>query len=212
MIEPTMRQPDGKGAAMPLSVVKKYSNRRLYDTDESRYVTLEELAEKIQSGFDVRVVDAKSGEDLTQATLTQIIIDGRGLARLLPVELLTRMIRMKDDALAEFLGKYMTMALDMYLQAKRGAQAVQPYFPLATMPFDAANALARIMGGGQMPWGMGGVTQQPPPSPPSEPAPPAPPPSDPGASSEDVAELRKEFDELKQLLQASVERKNASGD
>lgn len=200
---------------MPLSVVKKYSNRRLYDTDESRYITLDELAEKIQSGFDIRVVDAKTGEDLTQGTLTQIIIDGRGLASLLPVELLTRMIRMKDDALAEFLGKYMTMSLDMYLQAKRGAQAVQPYFPLATMPFDAANALARMMGGGQMPWGMGGGAMQAPPpqaSAPTPPSPPPPPSSDPGASSEDVADLRKELDELKQMLRASVAQKTADDD
>ncbi len=199
---------------MPLSVVKKYSNRRLYDTDESRYITLDELAEKIQSGVDVQVVDAKTGEDLTQGTLTQIIIDGRGLATLLPVELLTRMIRMKDDALSEFLGKYMTMALDMYLQAKRGAQAVQPYFPLATMPFDAANALARMMGSGQMPWGMGGGgpvpgPPAPAPAPPSPPSPPPPPSSDPGASSGDVAELRKELDELKQMLRASVAQKSA---
>lgn len=58
--------------------IKKYSNRRLYDTSESRYVTLEELADKIRRGSDVRVIDAKTEEDLTQAILAQIIIESRG--------------------------------------------------------------------------------------------------------------------------------------
>ena len=74
------------------TVVKKYSNRRLYDTDESRYITLEELTEKIRAGADVRVVDAKTNEDLTQATLTQIILEGPA-ARLLPIPLLSQLIR-----------------------------------------------------------------------------------------------------------------------
>jgi len=81
-------------------IVKKYSNRRLYDTEGSSYVTLEELADKIRQGADVRVLDAKTGEDLTQATLTQIILESRGAARLLPIPLLLQLIRMGDDALA----------------------------------------------------------------------------------------------------------------
>jgi polyhydroxyalkanoate synthesis repressor PhaR len=172
-------------------VVKKYGNRRLYDTEQSRYITLEELADTIRDGADVRVVDAKSGEDLTQQTLTQIIIDGRGAGALLPVELLTRLVRMQDDALGEFLGKYLTFALDAYLTAKRGAQAVQPYFPFATMPFDAAGAFARMLGG--LPWGAAPV--------PPPPAPPPPPPSSSSrGASDDIAELRRELDELKRAM------------
>ena len=117
-------------------VIKKYSNRRLYDTDESRYITLDELTDKIRSGTDVSVVDAKSGEDLTQATLTQVILE-TSAAKLLPVPVLMRLIRMKDDALAEFFGQYVSVTLDMYLQAKQGAQAMRPYFPLASVPFSA---------------------------------------------------------------------------
>jgi polyhydroxyalkanoate synthesis repressor PhaR len=55
-------------------LIKKYGNRRLYDTGDSRYVTLDELAAKIRTGVDLRVVDAQNGEDLTQATLTQIVL------------------------------------------------------------------------------------------------------------------------------------------
>ena len=72
-------------------LIKKYGNRRLYDTESSRYITLEELAGIIRRGEEVRVVDAKSGEDLTTATLAQIIIEGRGAARLLPLPLLVQL-------------------------------------------------------------------------------------------------------------------------
>jgi polyhydroxyalkanoate synthesis repressor PhaR len=61
-------------------LVKKYSNRRLYDTESSQYITLEELAGKIRAGSDAQVVDAKTGQDLTQATLTQIILEHRAHA------------------------------------------------------------------------------------------------------------------------------------
>lgn len=124
-------------------VVKKYANRRLYDTDESRYITLGELTDKIRQGIDVQVIDAKSNEDLTQATLTQIILESKA-ARALPTALLSRLIRMQDDALVEFFGRYMTGALELYMTAKQGAQNVMPYFPLANLPFSAANQVARL--------------------------------------------------------------------
>ena len=125
-------------------IIKKYGNRRLYDTGDSRYVTLDEVLAMVQSGIDIQVVDAKDASDLTQATLVQIIIDERNLAGLLPVPLLHQLIRLGDDALAEFLGHYMTGALQLYLQAKRNAQAVASYTPLAQLPFAATDALARM--------------------------------------------------------------------
>ena len=121
-------------------VVKKYSNRRLYDTAESRYVTLEELAESIRRGADARVVDAQTGDDLTQATLAQIIIGGRGAAQFLSVPILTQLIRMNDDALAEFFGRWVSAALELYQQARQGVAAIAPYNPLAAMPFAALNS------------------------------------------------------------------------
>ena len=128
----------------PPILIKKYGNRRLYDTAESRYITLEELAGIIQAGADVRVVDAKSSADLTQATLTQIIIESREAARMLPVPLLTQLIRLGDDALAEFLGRYLSASLEMYLQARRGLQTAAVYNPFAQMPLSAAEAMARM--------------------------------------------------------------------
>jgi len=186
-------------------LVKKYSNRRLYDTEGSAYITLEELAEKIRLGAEVRVVDAKTNEDLTQLTLTQIIMESRGAARLLPVPLLTQLIRMGDDSLTEFLGRYMSTALELYLQAKHGAQAIAPYNPLANVPFAVTNALARLIVGGL---GLGGPPPATPPSPSAyagwgEPAPP-PAPLSAAPASTDMADLRRELDELKASMKENV--------
>jgi polyhydroxyalkanoate synthesis repressor PhaR len=163
-----------------MRVIKKYQNRRLYDTDKSSYITLDELADIVRHGADVRVLDASTGDDLTQVTLTQIILERGGASRLLPVELLQQLIRMDDEALAEFLGKYLSWSLEMYLAAKRGAQAVSPYFPFATLPFNATNAMARMFTG-HLPW--------------AESA--APPRTE---SSGQIDELRREIEELKRTV------------
>lgn len=161
-------------------LVKKYGNRRLYDTDASRYITLEELTAKIRAGAEVRVVDAKSGRDLTQQTLTQIIIEGRGADTLLPGPLLHQLIRLGDDALAEFLGRYVQGALELYLQARKSTQSVMPFNPLL-----ALNPFAN-QGGGLASW-FGG-------SQPSAPAPRQ------EAPQSEVDALRRELDEIKASL------------
>jgi polyhydroxyalkanoate synthesis repressor PhaR len=175
---------------MATVTVKKYGNRRLYDTADSRYVTLEELAEKIRKGTDAKVVDAKTGQDLTQSTLTQIIVESRGAAKLLPVPFLLQLIRMRDDALAEFMGRWMSWALAVYTQAQRGARAVAQYNPLAMAPFAATNALARLLNGPAAGW----TDPEAPPPPPPEPEPL------PEPTPDAVAELRRELEELKKSL------------
>lgn len=165
-----------------MELIKKYSNRRLYDTTRSRYISLDELSETVRAGKDVRVVDAKTGADLTQLTLAQVIFESKAAARLLPPQLLTQLIRLSDDALAEFLGQYVSAALDLYLQARQGVQALSPYVPFGSMPFGNQNPFARL-------WSM--------PAPVAAPAsPPAPSPAPPG----EVAALRRELDELKASL------------
>jgi polyhydroxyalkanoate synthesis repressor PhaR len=74
-------------------VIKKYSNRRLYDTSRSAYINLDELAELIRSGQQVKVVDAKTEEDLTRAVLTQALLELPGVLEVLPIALLHRIIR-----------------------------------------------------------------------------------------------------------------------
>jgi polyhydroxyalkanoate synthesis repressor PhaR len=207
-------------------LVKKYSNRRLYDTADSQYITLEQLAERVKSGMDVRVVDAQTGEDLTQTTLTQVVIEGRGAARLLPAPLLLQLIRMGDEARAEFLGRYMALALAAYLQARQGLEAIAPFNPFAQVPLQASGALARMMMAA--PWAeqtFGNpfaqqvapvAAQQPAPrgehaprhAPASGGEPHATPPAgqpggaaaSPPATNSDVAQLRRELEELKRAM------------
>jgi polyhydroxyalkanoate synthesis repressor PhaR len=165
-----------------MELIKKYSNRRLYDTTRSRYISLDELAETVRAGKDVRVVDAKTEADLTQLTLAQIIFESKSAARLLPPQLLTQLIRLSDGALAEFLGQYVSAALDLYLQAKQGAQALAPYVPFGAMPFGAQNPFARL-------WSTPAPSAAPPPAPAPAPAPPS-----------EVAAIRRELNELKASL------------
>jgi polyhydroxyalkanoate synthesis repressor PhaR len=188
------------------TVIKKYGNRRLYDTAFSRYITLEELAAKVRAGADVRVVDAETDEDLTQATLTQIVLEAGNAAKVLPIQLLTQLIRLSDDALAEFFTRYVTGALELYLQAKRGVQTLAAYNPLSQLPMAATEALARMWG---PPFGQyQAPTHAPPPYGPSgEPADG----SSPTRTSvegeprpDDVAAMRREIEELKQALREGL--------
>lgn len=182
-------------------IVKKYGNRRLYDTGDSRYITLEELATKIRGGTDVQVVDAKTGKDLTQATLTQLILESKNASRLLPVPLLNQMVRLGDDALSEFFGRYVTAAMELYLQARQNAQALTPYNPFASLPFGAADALSRLLSGTSWAGARPSAPQQtPPPQAPPPAAAPAPEPVD------AMAELRREIEELKQSMKKRGKR------
>jgi polyhydroxyalkanoate synthesis repressor PhaR len=101
-----------------LLIVKKYPNRRLYDTERSQYITQDELADHVRLGRDVRVLDARTDSDLTQVTLAQIVFEGAS-AKLLPASLLAELIRMDEDLLSEFLSRYMVWALEVYLQSRR---------------------------------------------------------------------------------------------
>ena len=94
---------------MPSAVkFKKYANRRLYDTEQSKYVTLPQLADYIRAGREVIIVDAKSGEDVTAFTLTQIVLEeAKNKNALLPVPLLHLIIRYGDNLMAEFFEKYL---------------------------------------------------------------------------------------------------------
>ena len=192
-------------------VIKKYSNRRLYDTAESRYITLDELAECVRRGAEARVLDAQTGDDLTQATLAQIIIEGRGAVQFLSVPILTQLIRMNDDALGEFFGRWLSAALELYQQARQGVQAIAPYNPLAAMPFAAGNVLSRMLSVMPGPWmpSHGGFNPGQFATPPSAPTAEAPtaevlPPPPPPADAASLESLRRELDELKRSLRGGA--------
>jgi polyhydroxyalkanoate synthesis repressor PhaR len=124
-------------------VIRKYANRRLYDTSTSRYVNLEDIAALIRNGTDVQVVDAKTGQDLTRVTLTQIILeDARDEPAGLPLDLLRKLIMTSDNVRREFVKS----AFDAYSKLQ---DAVQSGFTsvrsAALSPLDAVSGLVQGM-------------------------------------------------------------------
>jgi polyhydroxyalkanoate synthesis repressor PhaR len=105
-------------------VIKRYSNRKLYDTQESRYVTLDEIAEMIRSGKEISVVDAATGEDLTSVTLTQIILENERAHRsTLPSAFLHQLIK-HGEAWQEFLQRTMRSSLEGIISSQREMERV----------------------------------------------------------------------------------------
>jgi polyhydroxyalkanoate synthesis repressor PhaR len=100
-------------------VIKRYSNRKLYDTQESRYVTLEEIEEMIRGGKEISVVDAGSGEDLTSVTLAQIILENeRNRRAALPSAFLHQLIK-HGEAWQEFVQRSMRSSLEGIVTSQR---------------------------------------------------------------------------------------------
>ncbi len=100
-------------------LVRKYGNRRLYDTTGKCYVNLDEVARMIRDGDNVQVVDAKTGEDLTRSILTQIVVEEtRTHDGGLPVEILRELIALSDQAQHDILTHYLRNALDTYRRAQ----------------------------------------------------------------------------------------------
>jgi polyhydroxyalkanoate synthesis repressor PhaR len=96
-------------------IIKKYGNRRLYDSSNSRYVNLEDIASFLREGKDVKVVDAKTGQDLTRVTLTQIITeDAKNGPSGLPLELLRQLVLASDEVRQEFLMWYLKHAFETF--------------------------------------------------------------------------------------------------
>jgi polyhydroxyalkanoate synthesis repressor PhaR len=105
-------------------VIKRYSNRKLYDTQESRYVTLEEIEEMIRAGKEIAVVDASSGEDLTSVTLTQIILENeRSRRSALPTAFLHQLIK-HGEAWQEFVQRSMQSSMEGIVSSQREMERV----------------------------------------------------------------------------------------
>src|SRR5947209_15875089 len=95
--------------------IKKYANRRLYNTGTSTYVTLEDLATMVKSGEDFQVFDAKTGEDITRSVLTQIIFEQEnkeGAQTLLPINFLRQLIRFYGDSMQMLVPRYLDSSID----------------------------------------------------------------------------------------------------
>ena len=96
-------------------IIKRYQNRRLYDTESSSYVNIDHLAKLVEDGRTIKVVDAKTGEDLTRRFLTQILIESEGM---LPLDILQQLACVTDRAFRDFLNWYLSSAVAVYKQVQ----------------------------------------------------------------------------------------------
>jgi polyhydroxyalkanoate synthesis repressor PhaR len=116
------------------TTIKKYANRRLYNTGTSTYVTLEDLAEMVKSGEDFLVHDAKTGEDITRSVLTQIIFEQENKGQnLLPITFLRQLIRFYGDSIQNLIPTYLDFSIDSLVrdQEKLRGQMKSAFGPTA---------------------------------------------------------------------------------
>lgn len=122
-----MARKSAKKAAAPEPVeqdqdyvlIKRYGNRRLYNTETSGYVTYQDIIGIVRSGYDVRVIDSSSGEDVTKAVLIQAILEEeKNQKNLLPLPFLLQLIRSEEGAAKDFFTNYLASSFEAYLKTK----------------------------------------------------------------------------------------------
>ena len=120
-------------------IIKKYANRRLYNTDTSSYITLDDLAKMVRENIDFQVLDAKSGEEITHAILTQIIVEeeSQGAQQLLPVSFLRDLISMYGNSMQAMMPSYLEASMANF---RKNREQLQDAFAKGL----EANPLARI--------------------------------------------------------------------
>jgi polyhydroxyalkanoate synthesis repressor PhaR len=136
MDDQTHPQPPSRPAAAPPVVVKKYANRRLYNTESSSYITLDTLAEMVRLGRDFVVYDAKTGEDITRGVLTQIIVDEEGKGRnLLPTAFLRQLIGFYGDQMQSLVPRYLEQSMAVLAEQQQQMRAAMQKTMGTLFPF-----------------------------------------------------------------------------
>ena len=133
-----MAQKKGVDSSSPI-VIKKYANRRLYNTETSSYITLELLSQMTREGREFTVVDAKTDEDITHNVLTQIIMEEESRGKnMLPVNFLRQLISMYGDSMQSLVPQYLESSMEafrknqeQFQQAMQGAFASGPFAEIA---------------------------------------------------------------------------------
>jgi polyhydroxyalkanoate synthesis repressor PhaR len=184
------------------TVIKKYANRRLYNTGTSTYVTLEDLADMVKAGEDFVVYDAKSSEDITRSVLTQIIFEQEAKGQnLLPITFLRQLIRFYGDSIQNLIPTYLDFSIESLVreQEKFRSQMTNAFGPGAFGPaaFGTAGLSDQVRRNTEMfeqamrmflPFG-GGRAQ-----PSAQPTPETP------AEKSDLDQLKKQLDEVQKRL------------
>ena len=208
-------------------VIKKYANRRLYNTSTSMYVTLDHLAQMVKDKTDFVVYDAKSGEDITRSVLTQIIFEEESKGQnLLPISFLRQLIGFYGDNLQALVPQYLEMSMQSFAknqeQMRKAMQGAFGFNPFAQMEQQTRQSMAMFEQAMKMfnPFmaampGMGQGAAPPSPAADNSDAPPvapvAPPPADRpregGSDTQALDDLRRKLEDLQsQLSQISTRR------
>ena len=195
-------------AETELVTIKKYANRRLYNTKTSSYVTLEHLSEMVRAGENFIVLDAKGGDDITRSVLTQIIFEQENRGQnLLPVQFLRQLIRFYGDQMQGFLPPYLEMSMESFTKSQEqmrenfsrtfgGRTPVAAFEDLARQNmslFQQAMKVWTPFTPGAIPTMIPGVT-------PMRPAAPAP--ADEPVGEEQLAALRSQLEAMQKQLDA----------
>jgi polyhydroxyalkanoate synthesis repressor PhaR len=205
MVEQKATAGGDEPAKKKTAVVKKYANRRLYNTATSSYVTLDELAQMVRLGEEFVVYDAKTGEDITRSVLTQIILEEDSKGRnLLPINFLRQLIGFYDDSLHAFLPRYLELSMENFAkhqQQMRGYMegTIGRFFPLQQFEDLARQNMAMFQRATSMFQPFGGEPGQG-----GHEGPPSGAPQEPGAGGgrgEDMRELKAKLDELQRQLE-----------
>ncbi len=137
-----MPAPPPRPTRRPPRLVKKYANRRLYNTESSSYVTLEDLAGMVRQGRDFVVYDAKSGDDITRSVLTQIIVEEEAKGRsMLPESFLRQLIGFYGDSLQAVVPKYLEAAMAGFARQQEQMRRSMEQAMGGFMPFPSAFGL-----------------------------------------------------------------------
>lgn len=208
-------------AATKPAVVKKYANRRLYNTATSSYVTLDELSQMVRKGEEFVVFDAKTGEDITRSVLTQIILEEDSKGRnLLPIGFLRHVIGYYDDSLQSFLPRYLEMSMENFAKHQDQMrsyveQTFGRFFPLGQLEdmtrqnmalFQRAASMFRPFPGGEGEGGAAGASGDPWQVHPV----PAPHADKPSGLDQEMRELRHRMESLQRQLDTLQKPKAAS--
>ena len=144
MADPVSTEPERQASQSPPVVVKKYANRRLYNTESSSYITLDNLADMVRLGRDFVVYYAKSGDDITRSVLTQIIVEEEAKGRaLLPTGFLRQLIGFYGDSMQGLVPRYLDHAMTAFAQQQEQIRATMQRTMGNLFPFTNIEEMSR---------------------------------------------------------------------
>lgn len=130
-------------------IIKRYTNRRLYNAETKSYVSYEDLAKIVRGGIDVKVIDSKSKEDVTKAVLIQVILEEEKNDRtVLPTDFLFQVLRVRDNSLQDFFKNHLSASFEAYLKTKE--EFDNRFRSILEMAFSAPQTFEKLIPGAEV--------------------------------------------------------------